>query len=120
MTDRAKLVEKLRKRAFWSAWIEDDDEFCNEEAFNAAADRIEQDGKRIAELEALLPSRIVFEDGPDFGMIAIDNRDEQPDYPTGDVVGACICGSWPGGRCLKCTVINAQQEQTLPTTSNSL
>lgn len=25
-----------------------------------------------------------------------------PDYPTGQIVGACICGSWPGGECLKC------------------
>lgn len=25
-----------------------------------------------------------------------------PDYPAGDVVAACICGSWPGGPCLKC------------------
>lgn len=25
-----------------------------------------------------------------------------PDYPLGQVVGACICGSWPGGECLKC------------------
>ena len=25
-----------------------------------------------------------------------------PDYPTGNVVGACICGSWPGGECLRC------------------
>lgn len=25
-----------------------------------------------------------------------------PDYPEGNVVGPCICGSWPGGPCLKC------------------
>lgn len=25
-----------------------------------------------------------------------------PNYPAGDVIGPCICGSWPGGRCLKC------------------
>lgn len=29
-------------------------------------------------------------------------------YPTGDVVGACVCGSWPGGECLKCTVLPAK------------
>lgn len=23
-------------------------------------------------------------------------------YPEGDVVGPCVCGSWPGGKCLKC------------------
>ena len=37
---------------------------------------------------------------------------EQPAYPEGDVVGPCICGSWPGGKCLKCPRIEqpAQQE----------
>jgi len=24
------------------------------------------------------------------------------EYPTGIVTGPCICGSWPGGECLKC------------------
>jgi hypothetical protein len=24
------------------------------------------------------------------------------DYPTGNVVGPCICGGWPGGPCLHC------------------
>ena len=27
-----------------------------------------------------------------------------PAYPEGDVVGACVCGSWPGGKCLRCPV----------------
>ena len=26
----------------------------------------------------------------------------QEPYPEGIVVGPCICGSWPGGKCLKC------------------
>jgi hypothetical protein len=26
----------------------------------------------------------------------------QPPYPEGEVVGPCVCGSWPGGRCLRC------------------
>lgn len=30
-----------------------------------------------------------------------------PPYPTGDVVGPCVCGSWPGGKCLRCPVIPA-------------
>jgi hypothetical protein len=30
-----------------------------------------------------------------------------PSYPTGNVVGPCVCGSWPGGECLKCAVIPA-------------
>lgn len=29
-------------------------------------------------------------------------------YPAGVVVGACVCGSWPGGECLKCTVLPAK------------
>jgi hypothetical protein len=28
-----------------------------------------------------------------------------PDYPIGSVIGPCICGSWPGGECLKCPKI---------------
>jgi hypothetical protein len=27
-----------------------------------------------------------------------------PDYPIGEVIGPCVCGSWPGGKCLKCPV----------------
>jgi len=30
-------------------------------------------------------------------------------YPEGDVVGPCICGSWPGGKCLKCPRITPPQ-----------
>jgi hypothetical protein len=28
-----------------------------------------------------------------------------PPYPIGEVVGPCVCGSWPGGECLRCPVI---------------
>lgn len=31
---------------------------------------------------------------------------EQPAHPDGDVVGACVCGSWPGGKCLRCPRID--------------
>jgi len=24
------------------------------------------------------------------------------EYPSGEITGPCICGSWPGGVCLKC------------------
>ena len=27
---------------------------------------------------------------------------ERPPYPDGEVVGPCVCGSWPGGKCLHC------------------
>ena len=32
------------------------------------------------------------------------------DYPTGPVTGACICGSWPGGECLRCPPLIAKAE----------
>lgn len=28
--------------------------------------------------------------------------DDKKPYPEGDIVGPCICGSWPGGKCLRC------------------
>jgi len=28
-------------------------------------------------------------------------------YPAGDVVGPCICGSWPGGECLRCRTLES-------------
>ena len=35
-------------------------------------------------------------------------KQEPVAYPEGDVVGPCVCGSWPGGKCLKCPrIINA-------------
>lgn len=27
---------------------------------------------------------------------------ERPAYPEGEVVGPCVCGSWPGGECPRC------------------
>ena len=32
-------------------------------------------------------------------------------YPDGDVVGPCICGSWPGGKCLKCPRITTSPQR---------
>jgi hypothetical protein len=32
-------------------------------------------------------------------------------YPEGDVVGPCVCGSWPGGKCLKCPRITQPTAQ---------
>lgn len=37
----------------------------------------------------------------------------QPPYPEGDVVGPCVCGSWPGGKCLRCPWIPAQPSSTV-------
>lgn len=33
--------------------------------------------------------------------------DGQPPYPEGEVIGPCVCGSWPGGKCLHCPWIPA-------------
>jgi hypothetical protein len=30
------------------------------------------------------------------------SKAKKPPYPEGDVVGSCVCGSWPGGKCLRC------------------
>ncbi len=35
-------------------------------------------------------------------------------YPEGNVVGPCICGSWPGGKCFKCPRIEAGAAQQVP------
>lgn len=39
----------------------------------------------------------------------------QPPYPEGVVFGPCVCGSWPGGECLKCqwiaSPVTAAREQ---------
>jgi hypothetical protein len=32
---------------------------------------------------------------PNFGL---------PEYPMGQVSGPCVCGSWPGGECLRCPI----------------
>lgn len=36
---------------------------------------------------------------------------QAPAYPEGEVVGACVCGSWPGGRCFKCPWVPAAHVQ---------
>ena len=32
-------------------------------------------------------------------------------YPEGDVVGPCVCGSWPGGKCFKCPRITTPPQR---------
>lgn len=33
-------------------------------------------------------------------------------YPTGEVVGPCVCGSWPGGECLRCAQLLSAAPQS--------
>lgn len=40
----------------------------------------------------------------------------RPEYPVGEVVGPCVCGSWPGGECLKCEWIPAAPAVPAPGT----
>ena len=35
-------------------------------------------------------------------LVAAAEREKFIDYPKGEVCGPCICGSWPGGDCLRC------------------
>lgn len=39
---------------------------------------------------------------------------EKVAYPEGDVVGPCICGSWPGGKCCKCPKADEVAPDVLP------
>ena len=36
---------------------------------------------------------------------------QAPAYPEGDVVGPCVCGSWPGGKCLKCPWVEQAEKR---------
>lgn len=31
-------------------------------------------------------------------------------YPTGIVYGPCVCGSWPGGPCFRCPLVEPTKE----------
>ena len=69
-------------------------------------------------LDCINKDKIPF-DGDDFhealrlGRQAIEQAEKQEPvaYPDGYVVGPCICGSWPGGKCLKCPRITPQPQR---------
>lgn len=42
----------------------------------------------------------------------MNNNLEQPPYPKDDAIGPCVCGSWPGGECLKCEWVPAKKDMT--------
>jgi len=74
------------------------DDAANELKYAAAAESLKQAVRTLIDAESQEPA--------------------QPDaYPIGEVVGACICGSWPGGECLKCPRI-APQEPALDHTQH--
>jgi len=41
----------------------------------------------------------------------IEEALKQEPYPEGVIVGPCICGSWPGGECLKCKRIEQPKRE---------
>lgn len=56
-------------------------------------------------------------DDSEFGPVNLNDvepdrlqADEKVVYPEGDVVGPCICGSWPGGKCCKCPKADEKEE----------
>ena len=46
--------------------------------------------------------------------IAEAEKQEPVAYPKGYVVGPCVCGSWPGGECLKCPRVNHPLKREWP------
>ncbi len=67
--------------------------------------RLPSEGKTI---EALAPTEAALREvvrlSEDAGLYDDFQTEaqERPAYPEGDVVGLCVCGSWSGGRCLRC------------------
>jgi len=47
-----------------------------------------------------------------FGPMVPPAAPGQPPYPEGNVIGPCVCGSWPGGPCLRCKWIPAPPAPT--------
>ena len=69
-------------------------------------ERVNKDGWLLADFEPEMYAAIT----------AIKEALAQPEqepvaYPDGDVVGPCICGSWPGGKCLKCPRITTPPQR---------
>jgi len=52
------------------------------------------------------------ENARELGLDYEPAQQEPVAYPEGDVVGPCICGSWPGGKCLKCPRITTPAQRT--------
>jgi hypothetical protein len=50
----------------------------------------------------------------------IEEALKQEPYPEGDIVGPCICGSWPGGKCLKCKRIEPPKREWVGLTDDEI
>jgi hypothetical protein len=50
----------------------------------------------------------------------IEEALKQEPYPEGVIVGPCICGSWPGGECLKCKRIEQPKREWVGLTDEEL
>jgi hypothetical protein len=69
-----------------------------------AADKLQEPIYNITVFDNAHPKGIPLEDW-------VQPVQEPVAYPEGDVVGPCICGSWPGGKCLKCPRITAPPQR---------
>ena len=63
--------------------------------------------KYMSELDILFPIPSGGRNADDMGMPPPLKPEDYglPPYPDGEVVGPCVCGSWPGGKCFKCKVV---------------
>ena len=112
MTDLIALAEKCGAEAREGmVWFTD----AGIEAFAAALAREQEAGEGFAlrSVRSLVRS---YWQGADaqktlagIDRVLAREQEAQPAYPEGEVVGPCVCGSWPGGKCLKCRWIPAAQ-----------
>jgi len=67
-----------------------------------------KDVEELKDLEA-----VVADQAMTIAMMKSEQAEKQKlvAYPNGVVVGPCICGSWPGGKCSKCPVQDDPQSE---------
>jgi hypothetical protein len=91
------LEEALEKPDFWEGYVPEPVKPATEES---SATQAQQALDKKAE------------NARELGLDYEPAQQEPVAYPEGDVVGPCICGSWPGGKCLKCPRITTPAQRT--------
>jgi hypothetical protein len=106
MTDKgamAMALEALTYKKWWRVGLGEPKDPKLEAAITALRERLAQPEQEKA-LQAL------HNENKRLGLYEDAYAEQEPvAYPDGDVVGPCICGSWPGGKCLKCPRITPPQ-----------
>lgn len=97
--DGKALVTDLVRHKQWGLWSE-----WLIRAWNAKGHALGGEPFRdlIEPTAAILAAHGIDADGNPVAKV-----EEVTPYPVGEVVGACVCGSWPGGECLRCPRIPA-------------